>query len=383
MIGLLLAAVLQSPPMDPARWDLTVTLDKDAYEVGEPILATLRLTNRSAAPALLSRSNEPTGRLDGIELEVRAADGRLVPDPHNSRRVKAFATEWPIEPSRWALWQLHLNDRVPVLAPGRYTVKATFRDRTIPPCSSAEAPALPFQVVPTLPDTVRERVQELRHWVAEGDDGAAVARFLGFTGHPDAIPPLVDLLYGADENTQITAGEGLLYLDRGAAQTTMLQALRERGPRSRMVHLLVVDLQPPGPEVRALLRPWLSDRSPEIRAAAIHGLMLSNIPTVDPKLFSALVEMLHDPSELVRLPAANAVGAYQNADSLRAVKPLVLDPDATVARQATSAVGWVAQAASLPQEVRREAVLVLRRVVESGGAAAEDARYWLERTAAP
>jgi HEAT repeat protein len=168
-----------------------------------------------------------------------------------------------------------------------------------------------------------------------------------------------------------------LYLDRRSVRASLVEALRQRGPRERMIDFLVVELRTPN----ALTRPWLllALRSGErdSRAAAVEGLYLSNFRH-DPALFAPLATMLRDPVALVRQKASAAVGGYQNQQALTALVPLVDDSDASVAEQATIAVGWIAQSSAVSATTRRDAIDVLRTTATAGrGRASEAARQWL------
>jgi HEAT repeat protein len=145
-----------------------------------------------------------------------------------------------------------------------------------------------------------------------------------------------------------------------------------------MIHLLVVPLQVKAEEVTPLLVRRLDDKDGATRHAAVYGIDLSNRGKAA-ELFPLLEKRLKDPLATVRQRAATAIGAYQNAAALKALKAVVHDPDPGVSTQATSAVGWVAAAAKLDSPVRKEAIDVLRDVLRSGGRSAERATYWLEK----
>lgn len=89
--------------------------------------------------------------------------------------------------------------------------------------------------------------------------------------------------------------------------------------------------------------------------------------------------MLKDPVADVRHVAASAVGGYEDAAALEALKGVVHDPDPSVSEQATIAVGWVAESSEPNGATRKDAIEVLRSVKESGGAAGRQALYWLAR----
>jgi hypothetical protein len=211
-----------------------------------------------------------------------------------------------------------------------------------------------------------------------GGDAGRLAPLLGFTGYAGAAGPLIDVLYTGQDGAQVAAAQALLYLDKDTVKKSLLNSLKTRGPRDRMIHLLIVPLQAKAEEVTALLVQWLEDNEGATRHGAVYGLALSNGAKA-PELFPLLELRLKDPLAIVRSRAAAAIGAYQNAAALKALKAVVHDPDPGVSEQATIAVGWVAAAAKPDSAVRKEAIEVLRDVVRSGGRPAEQSTYWLEK----
>ena len=117
---------------------------------------------------------------------------------------------------------------------------------------------------------------------------------LGFTGDVAAIPPLVDLLYRKDDGVQVAALDALLYLDRGAVEESLLDALKQRGARERMVHFLVVNITTPNALIRPVLIQGLRSADSDARTGAVEGLRLLN-SAHDPELFAPLAAMLRDP----------------------------------------------------------------------------------------
>jgi hypothetical protein len=371
----------QPAPVNTLRFDLA--LDKKTYEVGEPIVLTLRLTNSGNVPVKVPVSSEVTGRHDGYSLKVHNDKGEASKDPLHeySALMHTLGSSKSVQPGNSYTRDLLLNYRVPPLKPGKYTVKGTFEPRGKGQKVHAESVAVIFRIVATPPANLERRVARLAKELRAGGDACHLAPLLGFTGHAGAAGPLMDLLYADADAAQVAAAQALLYLDKDTVKKSLLDSLRTRGPRQRMIHLLVVPLQAKAEEVTPLFVRWLEDKEEATRYAAVYGLGLSNgakaPELLAPELFPLLERRLMDSVAWVRHGAASAVGAYRNNAALKALKAVVHDPDPGVSEQATIAVGWVAAAAKADSAVRKEAIEVLRDVKRSGGRPAEQATYWL------
>jgi hypothetical protein len=359
---------------------LELAPDKKTYEVGEPIVLTLRLINAGSLPLQVPVSSEVTGRHDGYSFQVQNDRGETLKDPCHEyiALMHSVGGSESVQPGNSYTRDLLLNYRVPPLVPGKYNVKGIFQPRgegQKPPVESAE---VTFRVVATPPANLEKRITRLAEELRAGGDARRLAPLLGFTGHGGAAGPLIDLLYAEKDGVQVDAAQALLYLDRDTVKKSLLEALRARGPRDRMVHLLVVPLQAKPEDVTPLLVRWLEDKDGAARHAAVYGLALSNRGKA-PELLPLLGQRLNDPLATVRIRAAAAVGAYQNAAALKALKPVVHDPDPGVSEQAVIAVGWIAAAAQPGSAVRKEAIAVLRDMARTGGRPAEQATSWLEK----
>jgi HEAT repeat protein len=366
-------------PGGPAlRYDLT--LDKDKYEVGEPIELNVRLTNVGDVTVEIPHSSEVTGRHDGYSFVVRDEKGAALKDPMHEEiwLLHSLGSSWPVRPGDSRARTLTLNFRVPPLRPGKYTVQGVFQPRSRGQDIKAESPSVPFQIVDTPPASLERRVARLAQALRDGGDARRIAPLLGFTGHTAALAPLIDTLYRKDDHAQVAAFQALLYLDHASVKAALLESLKARGPRDRMIHLLAVRLQAKPEEVTPFLLKWLEDEDGDTRYAAVEGLYLSN-RAKDPKLFPHLESRLKDPLPRVRSRAAAAVGGYQNAAALKALKTVVKDPDQGVSEQATIAVGWVAKTAAADSPVRKEATDLLREMLQAGGGPGRQAVYWLEK----
>jgi hypothetical protein len=364
----------------PRKTVATLSLDKTTYEVGEPIVLSLRLTNSGSVPLKVPVSSEVTGRHDGYSFHVKNDKGQVLKDPLHEyiALMHSVGGSESVQPGSSYTRDLLLNYRVPPLEPGKYTVKGIFQPRGEDQKAQAESAEVTFQIVATPPANLEKRVARLAEELRGGGDARRLAPLLGFTGHAGAVAPLIDLLYAKADGAQVAAAQALLYLDRDTVKKSLLDSLRTRGPRDRMVHLLVVPLQAKAEEVTPLLAGRLDDQDGATRHAAVYGIDLSN-RVKSAELLPLLEKRLKDPLPAVRQRAATAIGTYQNAAALKALKAVVHDPDPGVSTQATIAVGWVAAAAKPDSHVRKEAIDVLRDVMRSGGRPAEQATYWLQK----
>jgi HEAT repeat protein len=273
-----------------------------------------------------------------------------------------------------------LNYQVAPLTPGRYSVKGRFGSAYPQPGIRAESNEIAIAIVATSAKQLEARISVLAERIDV--DACGVTPLLGFTGDPGAIPPLIDILYGNNDRCQTGAVDALRYLDPAAVEQSLLDALRRHGPQQRMIHFLIVELKAPADRTTPPLLDALRSADANARAASIEGLTLSDSAT-DPKLFPQFAAMLHDPVAKVRHQASIAVGGYGSQQALTALRPLVTDGDQTVSEQATIAVGWIAQAAAIGSETRREAIDLLRKVAGSGRSpASEQALKWLANVGA-
>jgi hypothetical protein len=363
---------------------LRLDLDRSAYEVGEPIVATARVINDSGRVLSLPTTSEPTLRHAGFSLLVTTRDGRTLQDPRNEyiSSMHPHGSWELVQPSGSATRRQLLNYFTPILSPGRYSVKAIWELREREAIGvSLQSNDVAFEVTTTSPAATLDRVSRLVEQLRRGEDTPFVARLLGFTGQPEAIAPLVGLLSSASKHDEVAAAEALRYLDRGMQKDAIVESIRTHPPRDRLVYHFVVVLEATPEEVTSSLLPWLSNMDERVRAAVVRGLNLSNVREPDPSFFAPLVAALHDASPVVRQPAASAVGGYRDAAAFRELTSAVRDPDPGVSQQATIAVGWVAQAAEPGSDLRQEAIVVLRSKVASGGRTGELAARALEKLA--
>jgi hypothetical protein len=361
--------------LEPDQGDLRFhcELGKAQYEVGEPIVLLIWIMNEGDASFHFSSKRDLIGRREGYTMRVTDADGREVPDPGGGEIWPLKLHDVTIPPNGVHIRELVLNYHTLPLRPGRYVLQGTFAPAFARPGPRARSPILSFEIVPTESATLERRIADL---VARADlpgEASRIAPLLGFTGHPAAIAPLIDLLYVADDEGCMAAADALLYLDRDQVHNALVAAIRTRGPRFRMVGALVARIGP-FEGLRLALIDSLAHGDAEARLGALEGLRLANRP-VDRELFASLARMLKDPSVSVRILATRVVGEYHDAAALAALEPLIWDEDSSVSRRTTAEIGWMAFVSKGP--IREEAVGVLSRVKESGRPASREAAVWL------
>jgi HEAT repeat protein len=257
-----------------------------------------------------------------------------------------------------------------VLQPGHYSVKVL---------SPAESARLSFEVAATPPTTLRARVDGLLDELRRGTATRPVVPLLAYTGHSAAIPELVDRLYVPNDGINARVANWLVLFDHEEVLRALRQALKDRGPRSRMISLLVVGLQSRPEDVVPLLLQWLSSPHDGARLAAVEGLFLSN-QTKDPKLFAPLVAMLHDPVPEILELAATALGAYQNEAAFKALAPFLADPDRPHG-QVVTAMCWIGQGATPGSALHKDALKLLTDVAHGASLVASRAAECVEQDA--
>lgn len=364
------AARLRQPAL---RLRCRIALDKEKYEVGEPIVVDVELHNSGDKPLQVAESSEMTGRLDGFHFEVRTQQGEILRDPVNESisGMHAIGSNGAIAPSKSYFRKLTLNHRVSTLKPGVYSVRCVYSPHRGTSALKTESAWVLFEVRQTPASALRARVEALAQQIDGGKDLNTVARLLGFTGDVAAIPPLIRILQTGDDQTQVAAIEALCYLDQAAVKPALIDSLKKEGPRERSVHFMAVTLRTPPLEMIPLLLPWLKSEDADRRQAVLEGIrLLQANREKDQRLLPYLVAMLKDPSANVRLRTVAAIGEYGDKKALDAIKSLLDDPDEHVREQVTIAIGWVGTS---------EAVEILLQVLEKQARAAQQAAYWLGR----
>jgi RNA polymerase sigma factor (sigma-70 family) len=363
----------------PAR--LAIALDKQTYAVGEPIVLSVRLSNVSSAAFKVPATSDTRGTYDRtFTFVVKSADGKALKHPGRDYfgAMSLLGGDQTLAPGKEREREFLLNFHFLPLPPGAYTVHALFQ-----PGSSddkrdlrAQSPEATFRIAVTPAADVQARVTRLSKELQAGGDVRRIAPLLGFTGRAEAVAPLIELFYSQPDLVQPEAVQALLYLDRDLVKQALLESIKARGPRFRMLAMFDRILRVKPEEFIPLLTPWLDDKDGEARYAAVEGLAQVNRDRTA-EAFPLLEKRLKDPLAKVRHRAASAIGFYQDAAAFAALKAVVRDPDAGVSEQATIAVGWVAKAATADSALRKEAVALLREMAATTGRAAEQAKYWL------
>jgi hypothetical protein len=351
-------------PCTECKVQLRLALEKSTYEIGEPIPVQLHVTNVGPQPIEMSSSSERSGRHDGFAFEVRNATGQNVPAPAvgSSSLLKSIGGFKTLPPGATDTREILLNYHMAPLSPGSYTMKGLFAPIRLQ--IRAQSTTLRFQIAPTTETRVKARVADLVRQSSTDARSAAVR--LGFTGHVDAIQPLVDMMYQADDGIAATASDALLNFKPSDVVRQMTAAVRSRGPSSRLVWLLLVGLKANPETVIPSLVSALEHREASVRASAVEGLRLANGQRPDPKLFAPLAKRLADSNAAVRHQAVIAVGGYQNAAALAALKNTVDDVDPAVREQTMIALGWITAASDPNSPIREEIAEIHRRVAASG-----------------
>jgi len=293
---------------------LTIRLEKNQFEAGEPVVAIVQITNRAGSPYLAQTSNDETGAHDGFAFTLRDATGRTITAPPRVPPAARLIGSWnPIPAADKLERKLFMNYWFTPLEPGRYTLRGSYRSRTDngsqqmewPPVESA---ALTFEVVPVGSTKLDVRIQRLTAQAEQGDPVAV--DFLGFTGDPYALAPLVAAAYHDEADIRRRAVNGLNYLsDPADAIKAVLQKLAERGPTGALVQWLHAH----GVPAEKLLPDYtaaVAATDPGMRLAAVTGLrLLRNDATPAQQLVirPAFLRALHDTDSEVRLEALTAL----------------------------------------------------------------------------
>ncbi len=363
-----------------------ISLDKECFEIGEPIIVHAKQTNLGTELLDYEESSDFTGRLAGYAFEVRREDGTFIKDPQHEyiSNMEALGGWGDLILGESHERDLLLNYRIPVLSPGSYSVRGTYRmkGRVQPGHARFEATSeeVCFQVMDTPPEKLDERVEGLARRLENSETAEKTARLLGFTGNPKAVAPLITILETGDDREQVAAVEALSYIDQQFVTNSLVEAVNANGPSYRMAELLKQLLRSNPKLLNAMMEPWLESPRASVRYGALNGLwMVQDDTRHSVELFSKLLQLLHDPLPAVRQEAAAIVAVYQNGEAFNAVKPLVSDPDAGVSQQALSVIGWMATSSAVPVPLRTEAVDILIGGLRRPDYGKYQAAYWLGR----
>lgn len=361
------------------RANLSLSLDREKYEVGEPIVANVALTNSSKQAFKVDRSSDVTGMIDGYSFQVSDDKGKPVPlDGPGGRVMHAIGSSDRLEPGEVHRRKFFLNYHMRVLEPGNYSARCTFKPLGSKEGTGIASPEVRFQVVKTAPAELEKRISSLQAQLRAEGDARSIAPLLRFTGQPQAFKVLVEMLYAKEESRAASAAAEVPYFKKDLFKKELIDSIKTRGPRYHLVQSLFWVRPEVAPEIVPLLIPWLEDNDADARAGALEGLRGFGTKG-DPALFPRLAARLKDPEARVRQLASAVVGQYRNADALRALKSALDDPDKNVIDQATSAIGWVALAAPPGSLLREDARTTLVKISKGPPPAASGADYWLKR----
>ncbi len=299
--------------LPPPTLQFSLALEKDTFEVGEPIVALVRLTNHGTGDYIVQTSTRPAGSFDGFAFAVEDERGQAVPPPHPRLPATHWLGSWTtIRPREQTERKFFLNHWFLPLHPGRYTVRAQYIPRTTSGHHTVEWPpvhAAPvtFTIVPVGQTKLAVRIERLTAQLEAGDPLAA--DFLGFTGETAAIAPLLRALHQHDETVPRHAANALNnILDRPAVIAAALDALRENGPNPVFVEWLHERRLPP-----AQLMPAYLDHlaSPDVvtRRGALIGLRLERDAEHAAVIRAHALRALADPDASVRLEAVRLFAA--------------------------------------------------------------------------
>jgi bilin biosynthesis protein len=167
------------------------------------------------------------------------------------------------------------------------------------------------------------------------------AKALAKIGDPDAVPSLVQALRtDGDPVTQSSAAAALARIG-GAAVSFLLELMVSDAPEAAKGQA-VWALTNGGDEAAAQIYQAAQAERPEIRAAVIPALQHLAQSLQSPEALAALLQGLVDEAAGVRSAAANALGQLKHGPATVRLLGLLQDPDGSVRRSATLALGKMA-----------------------------------------
>ena len=203
----------------------------------------------------------------------------------------------------------------------------------------------------------------------------AAAKLAGYFGYPECVEPLLALRDDPDEGVRRTAVEQLAHLDDPRAVQALRDALAMGPPGVRaaaaraLAHVETVDALPG-------LLAASCDADPWVRYYSARSLGRHRASDAIPVLIGLATA---DPVTPVRIAAVEAIAETGDGNGLAQLRPLVLDPDAAVARPALLALGAARGPETRPalvdalraddRDLRLAALAALGRRAEAGAAA--------------
>lgn len=322
--------------------EIFLRLDKEQFEVGEAIPATLEIFNRGAEEYPALSSTEPTGVMDGITFAVTDAASNAVPIPVRLTKPDTWIGSWLVlRRHEKCERKLFLNHGFMPLSPGRFAVQATYVPRGTNDWPGIQSQRVEFEIVPTTSMKLDVRITRLTEQSEKGDEIAV--DFLGFTGENAAIAPLTEALYSDDFHIQRRAAVALsLINDQGMALKLVLKKADELGPTAMIAEWLAVAKAPPQLILPIYLRA-MNAHEPMTRLGGMTGLRLGLNAALADKRFAtptrwAIRHALADRDSRVRYEAVLTTQLHPEPQTIDILKNLAkADPVARV-RNAAAAV---------------------------------------------
>src|SRR5262245_21936976 len=157
------AGQVASNRCDGCRLQFDLAVDKNSYEVGEPVVLSISLTNVGASPVLLVHSSDVTGRSDGYQFDVFDERGNQIADPGRAAisLLKSIDGIASLAPGRSDERRLTLNYYMAPLKPGQYSIRGSFVTSQAEPPVHAESNQVIFRIEETSAERLQQRVSTL------------------------------------------------------------------------------------------------------------------------------------------------------------------------------------------------------------------------------
>lgn len=151
-----------------------------------------------------------------------------------------------------------------------------------------------------------------------------------------AVPALIAAFEDAAVRWQVADALGAIDPESPEVGRVLLRGLKDESSSVRWRSAGALDrVSSPSPEMIAALAAVTSDSSENVRLAALKALSKAKAAVPLAPLF---VRALRDPDSRVRSKAAEVLGRTGSADSVRALEPLLQDPEPTVRDIAARAI---------------------------------------------
>jgi HEAT repeat protein len=317
--------------------------------------------------------------MEEYALQVTDEQGRTLEDPralwHGVWMGGGVCGPGEIGPGESFTKHVYLNQWVLPLSPGRYQVVGVYGGQwPRPDGGSVRSPAVEIEVRPRPEAEMEAYLARLSHELesADPDRRSQAVAYLGFTGSPHALPPIISRLYDEGRNVSFYAQQSFLYMtDKAACIEALLTVLRQRGPHRHLQYLLEI-YQVPRNQTLAVTLSWLSDPDPVRRAEAAH--VLGRYSEMGQAALDPLLGALKDENPQVRRAAAYALHGYRGPQVTAALIAASKDPDPEVRH-------WVAESLGVIKDER--AVPCLREMIADTSDVAMAAMRALENIGTP